>query len=258
MIVSVACPVTLLNAQQDSVSPATEESKETESSEQTTLQLSPEYLKLIGESANLFEREEFQQALDRLDKADAIQMETPIALNLRGAIATETGELDSARTLFQKALEKDGAYFPSRFNLGEILFLEKKYTEARDHFMGMLKDTPDNELLQFKVFLTYLMQDDMLQAQQALENIKFPSDTPSYYFANAALHFHQNEPEEARSFIDSSMRIFGAGPNRFFKRSLADLGFLSKEEIVKPAAAESVPSDTGLKTSAGSTGQPVR
>ncbi len=195
--------------------------------------VSPEYLKLITESASFFEQENYEQALERLDKADAIRMETSIALNLRGAIATESGEFDLARSLFVKALEKDEEYFAPRFNLGEILFLEKQYNEARAHFQGMLQDMPDNELLQFKIFLTYLLQDKMEEAKQALAQIKFPSDTPSYYFANAALDFYNKKEEEARSWIDSSKRIFGEQSNHFYMRSMADIGFISKEEIIK-------------------------
>lgn len=193
--------------------------------------LSREYIKLIGESALLMRDERFEEALKRLDKADAIQVDTPVALNLRGAIATETGKYATARDFFNKALGKQEDYFAPRFNLGEILFLEKRYPEAREHFRTMQQDLPDNELIQYKIFLTYLLEGSLDNAREELGNIKFPSDTPAYYFANAAWEFQRGDEKEARSWLQSSMRIFGREPNAFFMKSLADVGFIDESEV---------------------------
>ena len=213
--------------------------------------LSPEYMKLIGESALLFQQQQFEAATDQLDKADAIRMETPIALNMRGAIATETGDYELARGHFEKALDKDATYFAPRFNLGEILFLEGKFAEAREHFENMLDEMENNELLQYKIFLCYLMQGQMEAAREKLGQIKFPSDTPAYYYANAALEFHQDNETEARSWIDSSQRIFGQRQNIFFMQSLADLGYLSSDEIARPEGTQTVDRGERLERAAG-------
>ncbi len=210
---------------------ATEESDAAKPSQGKALELSPEYMRLVGESALLFQQEKYEESKEKLDRADAIQLDTPIALNMRGAIATETGQYDEARRYFQKALMDYPDYFAPNFNLGEILFLEKKYAEAREHFQKMLEKVPDNELLEYKIFLTYLMEGNMEEARKAKESIKFPSDTPAYYFAHAAWEFSRKNEQDARTWIDSSLRIFGDEANLFFLRSLADIGFIDKSEF---------------------------
>lgn len=209
-----------------------EQPAESKPAQKKQLDLSPEYMRLVGESALLFQQEKFEESIERLNRADAIQINTPIALNMRGAIATETGHYDEARDYFKKALIDFPDYFAPNFNLGEILFLEKRYAEAREHFQKMLDKTPDNELLQYKIFLSYLLEGDSDAARKAKEAIKFPSDTPAYYFANAAWEFNRKNDQDARTWIDSSLRIFGDQANLFFLRSLKDIGFVEKSEYV--------------------------
>lgn len=210
---------------------AAAEEKQAPAEEKKQLNLSPEYMRLVGESALLFQQEKYTESLDLLKRADAIQLDTPIALNMRGAIATETGKYDEARGYFLRALRDFPDYFAPNFNLGEILFLEKRYAEAREHFQKMLDKAPANELLQYKVFLTYLMEGNTEAARKEMEAIKFPSDTPAYYFANAAWEFSRKNEEDARTWIGSSLRIFGDQANLFFMRSLADIGFIDKSEL---------------------------
>ncbi len=130
-------------------------------------------------------------------------------------------------------MEIDPDLFPARFNIAEIDFLQRKYPEARDKFQAMLAKQPANELLEFKIFLTYLMQKKDKEAREALDAMKFPSDTPGYYFAHAAWEFAHDNPEEAATWMASSLRVFKPQENLLYATSMYDLGWLKERPQIK-------------------------
>ncbi len=214
--------------------------------------LSPEYMRLLQEAGVEFQQENFDAVLSKLDQMDSIRLDTPVALNLRGAVFTEKKEFDTAKGFFEKALAEEPEYFAPLFNLGEILFLQKKYAESRKHFESMLEKAPTEELLKYKIFMTYLMDDDSENAKIWRDKIQFPSNTPAYYFAQAAWEFKQDNEPEAVSWIESSMRIFGPQNNDFFLRSLLDVGFIKRDAAETGRASASPPSGAVDSISAGS------
>src|SRR2546423_215704 len=78
-----------------------------------------------------FSERDFATALVLIDKADAIHSPTPMSLNVRGAVAIEERRFEEGRTLCLNAMKLDPHFFPARFNLGEIPFVQGKYAEAR-------------------------------------------------------------------------------------------------------------------------------
>ena len=166
----------------------------------------------------------------KLDLFDRIQLEEPVALNLRGAVYTSQRDYDKATLYFNKAIHAAPGYFAPRFNLGEVLFQQQHYAEARAKFEELTENDKGSELLQFKIFLTYLMEGDKDHARIRMDQMKFPSDTPAYYFARASWAFRAGNPAEGRDWIESSMRIFGPERNEFFVESLSDLGWISKDQ----------------------------
>lgn len=193
--------------------------------------VSPEYMRIIFEAGLFFQQKDFDAVMKKLDEADAIQLGVPIALNMRGAVLTETGEFQEARKFFDQAIEKDPKYFAPRFNLGEIMFLQKDYEGAAAHFENMLKDFEDNEVLEYKISLSYLMAGNDVKAREWRDKINFPSNTPAYYFAHAAYEFKNDNEDEGNRWISSSVRIFGDSGNLFFLQSLEDLGWVDTEIV---------------------------
>lgn len=207
------------------------------------MQLSPEYLRLLRDAGVEFQNRNLDSALKILDQADAIKLDTPVALNLRGAVHTEKKEFEKADELFKKALAAAPDYFAAEFNRGEILFMQKKYPEARAHFEKMLEKYKDNELLQYKICLAYLQEDNLEKAVEWKDKIKFPSDSPAYYFAHAALSFDRGDEADAVQWIASSERIFGPENILLFLESLVDLGYVERPDVnTRTGADTSLPS----------------
>ncbi len=193
----------------------------------------PEFSETLRGAAEAYSQRDFDAALAKLDEADTITPDVPAALNLRGAIYTEKKEYAKGAATFEKALKLDPDLFAAQFNLGEIDFLQRKYAEARKRFEAMAVKFPNNELLAFKIFLTYLMQKKDKEAQAALDEIKFPSDTPAYYFAHAAWEFAHDNPQEAANWMGSSLRVFQPQQNLLYATTMYDLGWLKERPQIK-------------------------
>src|SRR5437870_5753039 len=89
------------------------------------------YQFLLTEAMRRFQVRDFKGALDYVDRADEILPPTAWSLNVRGAIAIEQRDFDRGFKYCSDALKLDPAFFPAKFNISEIPFLEGKYPEAR-------------------------------------------------------------------------------------------------------------------------------
>ena len=172
----------------------------------------------------LFEKKKYDEVIERAKVLELDDEVGAFVLNLQGAAQTKLKNYDAARAFFQKALEKSPGFFAANFNLGEILFLERKYADALAWFSGMLVNDPRNELLQFKVFLCHLLMENEEAARKSLSRMKFPGDTPAWYFASAAWELHRGNRGKAIDFIDGARFIF-PGKTEIYEETFTDLGW---------------------------------
>ena len=84
-----------------------------------------------------FEANNFSEALKQLDEIDARQPDVAESQNLRGVILMRQGIYDKAEAALQEALRIDPKFWNARFNLAEIPFLKKNWTEARNRFQKL-------------------------------------------------------------------------------------------------------------------------
>lgn len=190
--------------------------------------MSPDFREKMIEAIKAFKQKDYDAALIRVKEAEMIQSDTTATANLRGAISLQTGNFDDARKFFNEALTLDPTFYPAKFNLGEIPFQQKDYAASREVYRKLLEENPKDELAQYKVFLTYLLEKNDERAAEELEKIEFPSDTPAYYFAHAAWEFAHGNVAEAESWIQSSARIFPPHVNLIYAESLEELGWLNR------------------------------
>ena len=83
-------------------------------------------------------------------------------------------------------------------------FLAKNWSEARDRFTALADSFPSQaegatgELIQFKILLTYLLQDKEKKADAIAARLKTSSVSPAYYYAQAALALRQKDETGAK------------------------------------------------------------
>lgn len=187
-----------------------------------------EYRESLIEAMKAFTGREFEKAQETIKKADASYKATPMSLNILGAIAIEQKRFDEGREWCNKALAIDPKFFPARFNLAEIPFIEGKYAEARAVLEKLQKDEPKNDLLKFRIFLTYLVEKNDPEARARLEAIPMINDTPISFYANAAWEYAHGNADKGREWIASALRSFPAVKQINFIEVFYDLGWIKR------------------------------
>jgi Flp pilus assembly protein TadD len=186
----------------------------------------------------------YREALKKLDAIDARQPEFAAAQNLRGVAWMRLAEYGLAETAFHKAREIDPGFWEPRFNLAEVPFLAKDWTKARGRFSELL-DQPDEhvqgatvDLIRFKIFLTYLLEDKNKQSASILEKLQAATDSPALYYSKAALAFRHKDRAEAQGWMATAAKEFSPELNKLFAESFYEVGWLAKAKGATPVALE--------------------
>ena len=207
----------------------------------------PEYRAALSEMVKAFTARDFPATLEAIEKADKIIPANPHTMNTRAAVFIEQHQFEEGRKLCEEVLKLDPRYYPARFNLAEIPMMEKKYAESRAVFQKLLSENPRDELVQFRVFLTYLLEKNDSAAREILGKLKFPSDTPAFYYANAAWEFSRGNEVEGKAWVERGNWVFGAEKSSNFSESLIQLGWLDrpappKKQVAPTTEVPTVPS----------------
>jgi tetratricopeptide (TPR) repeat protein len=204
---------------------------------------------MLQEVQSLTARHRYFEALQELDKAEALNPGSPVFPNMRGSIYTTMRDFDKARGYFEESIKLLPEAFEPKFNLAELFYVQHKYAEAEAAFAALLAAYPRlreevRHLTQFKVMVCRLKQNHLPEAQQvAAKNFTFMDDTPAYYFANAALSFQKGNTDEANSWLGKARRIFKPEMNAAYFDSLMEAHWLNSLSVPE----RSVEEDKGLE-----------
>jgi tetratricopeptide (TPR) repeat protein len=177
---------------------------------------------------------DYDAALPLVDEAVKNNPKSFAALTLRGMIYSQKKQWTSAENDFNAALVYDPGNMVVKFNLAELKFLQKQYAEARTRFEPLVKDKGMGDFARYKVFLCDLFGGNEIAAKQTLDS--WDEETgPSFFWGTAAWDIVHKNPEDARSWIASAIRIFPPAQNNFYAQSLLDLGYLPLPPAPAPA-----------------------
>lgn len=186
-----------------------------------------ELRKQVEQAIEDFKNKKYDAVVAFADSAPLEGGDKAFVLNLKGAALTKKKDYAGAQKAFSEALETAPGMFAAQFNIHEIDFLQGKYPEAVQGFSEMLQGDPTNELLGFKVFLAQLKSGDKDAAQKTLSKIRYPGDTPAWYFAQAAWLLEKGENDRASDYLTGARYIF-PGKTELYEESFTDLGWPTK------------------------------
>ena len=199
-------------------------------------------------AAQSFSRNDLEGALAALDLSDQVKPDQAGNANLRGAIYTRKRDWAKAEEAFRRALKLQPDLPMAEFNLGEVLFLNNKYQDAREKFQIFLNSQPSNDLGIYKIYLCDLLGGNESKANSFLDSLKPSPNSPIYYFAKAADAFHRGDKAAATEFVTSAYRIYSPDANSTFADSLVEKGYLSGEQNAAPQSDENKAKVDELKT----------
>jgi Flp pilus assembly protein TadD len=181
-----------------------------------------------------FDSNKFSEALKQLDAIDARQPDLAASKNLRGVILMRQGKYGEAETALQEAARIDPKFWNARFNMAEIPFLKKDWTEARNRFEKLFSSGESDlakeasQLIQYKILLTYLMEGKDNMVDSILAKLELTPDTPAVDYVKAAVALRQKNLKEAKDWIAVAEKNFSPQLNKLFAESLYEVGWLEK------------------------------
>lgn len=202
---------------------------------------STEYLHAVQDASEAFDKKDFNTVRAKLDEADSFTPNTAIVANFRGALALDAGRWDEAEKWFNEAARINPRLFAAQFNLVEIPFRQKRYAEAREQLQTLRRKYPREELIAYKIYLTFLLEKNDATAETALSKLKFPGDSPAYYYAHAAWEKMHGRDADAVAWLKPARGIFSEKANAIFSESLARAGLMPDEGPAPAASPAATP-----------------
>ena len=150
-------------------------------------------------------------------------------LSLRGSIRLEQEKFEEAIADFRAAREKDLTMPSPRIHLGDAFLRQKKWAEARAAYAEVLRVTNMvilSERLSYGILLTHLAEKNEAEAKTALERIVFPTESPAYYYAQAAWAFAHDNNKTGVKWLKTADKIFDEKQTAWFSRPLYDFGWI--------------------------------
>jgi tetratricopeptide (TPR) repeat protein len=183
------------------------------------------YQETVNQAVEEFQAERYDETLALLEQARETYPRDPFVMNLQGAVYTKLKDWDQANRFFNMALNEDPQFFAARFNLGEVLFLQGNREEALAYFESLNQMFQQNELIEFKLVVLFLLTDRVADAERLLGRMQYPGNGPAWYYANAAVNMAKGERREARRYLSAVRGIFDEGNQlAIFDESLTEAG----------------------------------
>src|SRR5438093_1470330 len=189
---------------------------------------------MYNKAFRAFDANNFPEALKELDAIDTRQPDLAASKNLRGVILMRQGNYDKAEAALLEAARIDPKFWNARFNLAEIPFLKKDWTEARNRFQQLLSSSgPDlaseaSQLIQYKILLTYLLEGNENMVDSILAKLELSRDTPAVDYVKAAVALQHKNQKEAKDWMNVAEKNFSPQLNKLFAESLYEVGWLER------------------------------
>ena len=138
----------------------------------------PVYLNNIGLSR--LDRGRVDEAIRSFQRAIALNPELAQAHYNLGNALFQKGDLSAARAAFQRSIALDSVYSRAFFNLGVVESKLKNWDNARDAFLSVVRQEPENAAAQLKVGLIYFLinNDPRTGAQFLRRALELDPDLP--------------------------------------------------------------------------------
>lgn len=163
--------------------------------------------RLLDLAADDIKNKRLDAALAHALEAEKLRPNDAAVLNTKGAALTELRRFDDARVALEAALVADPNGFAPQYNLGEILALQKRYSDAAVHFTVLESRFGALPLLKYKIYLCHALGGNTERAAERLRQMRYPEDGAAWYFAQAVALAQAGKKREARELVAAAAAI---------------------------------------------------
>ncbi|HEY1583161.1 MAG TPA: tetratricopeptide repeat protein [Chthoniobacterales bacterium] len=204
----------------------------------------PQLESMYDKAFHAFDTANYDEALKALDEIDKRQPDLAESFNLRGVVYMRQGKYEKAEVALHKALSIEPKFWNASFNLAEIPFLKKDWTEARNRFEALVAGENEgiapetSQLIQYKILLTFVLQGKENTVDWILNKFELAKDSPALYYSNAAIAFQHGNEKEAGEWLAAAAKHFSAPLNKLYAESIYEVGWMKKPPGESRAAIE--------------------
>jgi tetratricopeptide (TPR) repeat protein len=182
----------------------------------------------LERATRAFEKGRFEEAEEQARAAEMVGSRKPEIANLLGAIYTKQKRYDDAIAKFNQALALDEKFYPAKLNLAEAKLLEGKYADAQRDYQAIKELDPASEFVDFKLVLCYLLEGQDAKAKETVDTMKFPGETPAYYYARAAIALKGGEKVAADRYYENAKKYYADDQCAYFAQALKEIDLTSQ------------------------------
>jgi tetratricopeptide (TPR) repeat protein len=171
------------------------------------------FSKAMAEMRQLVGQQQYQQALAKLDEADAAKPNQWTVMNARGNVYLTMRDFTRARECYKRSLDLNPEGFETRFNLAEVDYVEGRYDAAVESFQKLTTALPNmpvpvRNIILFKIIVSELKLNHAAEAEALIKESKFSEQSPASYFANASLAFYKGQQAAADDWLARAQKSF--------------------------------------------------
>lgn len=153
------------------------------------LKENPAYLEpLVGLARCFFSLEEYDESLAYLREAQRLDKSSLELVVLEGRILLALGQLEGARSLFERVLSREMNNLEARFGLAQLDVAEGRTRNASQRYLESLRIRPENEKALLSLALLSRQEGDTSAAEAYLElALRYHSNDARVHYAAAQL-----------------------------------------------------------------------
>lgn len=176
-----------------------------------------EYIENFNKAKIAYAESNWHICLAYLSECEFIYNKNPHVRNLRASCLIALKNYDEAEEEINKAKEHLPNDETTIMNCANLHLAKKEYAQCIVLIKGILDKLPYEEgatlpdVLTFRIYLCHLMLGQEKEAQELVRELNPMSDTPLYYYSQAALHISKGNAALARQDIMAAEAIFYAG-----------------------------------------------
>ncbi len=181
-----------------------------------------------------YDSEQWVACLSLLNDCDFIYAEHPDVRNLRACALLACDKLDEAETLINRSLELNPNDDVALMNQSELLMLRADFRHCISVLERLRTLHPGNnnrtlhDAFTFHQLLCHLMLRQEMEARALVTNITPMTDSPLYYFSQAAFCIYKGDSQGALAPLRSASAIYSENGTASYRKWITRIGLTRK------------------------------
>lgn len=152
-----------------------------------------------------------------LEECEMIYNKNPHVWNLRAVCLIEQDKLEEAEQELLKVKKELPHDETTYMNIANLHMAKGEYQQCIDVLHNIIDSMPDPvsqnlvDILTFRIYLCHIMLGQRKEAKKLVSHLSPLSDTPLYYYSQAALYISRGNRTQARQDIQAADTIFAKG-----------------------------------------------